>query len=458
MFSQRLTTRLSLALVVLVFLALQCFAQNKVQISKAVALPTTDNQNHWQILVGFSKGFDIPSKLSEVEDPGKNPIKDPKNIYLLDVNSGQRLNIIYTYFDVTGFYTPGGTLDPKAGHPDAVTIFVDPSLRLDRDHHYHIYVLNVSFAGNPTDDPQPQSFIAFAPAAFATATNPSPSAPSTPEQGDPAIRDSLSFTAADGREDANIYLSGEYAGASGEKFAGSVDVKVEIPFRKILRNRTHYFNPFFELKASTSPEADPDSMNFGLNWEWPVWRYRGDNLQAPIRRIIWRNAPKIESERDFGNSNFIWESRFRFMSRTYESKHATLYFRPFMGQELGTNINSPVKEAEHKFLYRLMTGTTLNLVFPIQAAGLHDISFEGSYIRRWLLRREVSFKEDNDGNPQPLSIGKGPRDYVSTKLNVDFTKAFGLTVSYEYGSLPPTFKLVDHKTTIGLTYKVKIDR
>ena len=449
MFSQRSITRLSFALVIPVLFALQCLAQNKVSISKAVALPTQDNPNHWQILVGFTKGFDIPGKVSEVEDPRKNPIKDPRNIYLMDINSGQRLNVIYTFFDVKGFYTAAGTFDPDAGHPDAVTIYVDPSVRLDREHHYHLYVLNVPFAGAPTADPQPQSAIEFAPA--------TPTTPET-EQGDPAHKDSLSFTAADGREDANIYLSGEYSGASGEGFNGSVDVKVEFPIRKVLKNRTHYFNPFFELKASNGAKADPDSMNFGLNWEWPVWRYRKDNLHFPIRRIIWRNAPKIESERDFGNSNFIWETRFRFMSRTYESKRTTFYFRPFVGHELGANINSPVQEAEHKFLYRLMTGTTLNLVFPIQSAGLHDVSFEGSYIRRWPLRSELSFEDDDDGNPQPLSIGKGPRDYVTTKLNVDFTKAFGLSVSYEYGSLPPTFKLVDHKTTIGLTYKIKIDR
>jgi hypothetical protein len=451
MIAHRPVTQSLFIVMILILVGLDCRAQNKVSISKAVALPTDENPNHWQIFVGFNKGFDIPRKSKEVEDPKKNPIKNPRNFYLFDVNSGQRMNVIYIDFDAKSFYDGAGDFDPKAGHPDAITVYVDPSVRLDPNHHYHLYVLDVSFAGKPTDDPQPQSFIEFATVA---ANPPTPQK----EKGDPALKDSLSFTDADGREDSNIYLSGEYSGASGEEFAGSVDVKVELPIRKIIKNRTHYFNPFFELKASTSPDADPDSMNFGLNWEWPVWRYRGDNLQAPIRRIIWRNAPKIEAERDFDNANFIWESRFRFMSRTYEGKHATFYFRPFMGQELGSNIKSPVKEAEHKFLYRLMTGTTLNLVFPIQAAGLHDISLEGSYIRRWPLRREVTFADDDDGNPQPLTIGKGPKDYVSTKLNVDFTKAFGLTVSYEYGSLPPSFKLVDHKTTIGLTYKVKIDR
>lgn len=120
--------------------------------------------------------------------------------------------------------------------------------------------------------------------------------------------------------------------------------------------------------------------------------------------------------------------------------------------------SSPVAEAEHKFLYRALAGTTLNLTFPVQSAPLNDISIESSYIRRWPLRAEVTFEEDDDGNLQPVRINKAPRDYVTAKLTFGFTKHIGLSVGYEYGSLPPTFKLIDHKTTIGLTYKVKIDR
>ncbi|MDQ1639081.1 MAG: hypothetical protein QOF62_2420 [Pyrinomonadaceae bacterium] len=446
----RLVKQLPLAAIVLLLFSVAGFAQNKVSISKAIALPTDENPNHWQLLIGFNAGFDVPVSLSDLEDPKKSPIKNPANFYLLDVGTGQRLGVVYIFFDTNGFYA-GRTLNPSAGHPDAVTVYLDPSVRLDPTHHYHVYVLNVSFRGKPTDDPQPQSFVEFPKVVAAVP------APET-EQGDPAIRDSLSFTDADGREDANIYLSGEYSGASGTKFNGSVDIKIDIPFRKIIRNRIHSFDPFFELKASTDPKADPDSMSFGLNWEWPIWRYRGDNLSVPIRRIVWRNAPKIESDKSFDNTNFIWESRFRFMSRTYSGKHMTFYFRPFIGQELGTNIKSPVKEAQGKFLYRPIAGTTLNLIFPIHGPGLEDISLEGSYIRRWPLRSEVSFEEDDDGNLKALAIGKSPRDYVTAKANFDFTKAFGLSVGYEYGELPPNFQLVDHKTTIGLTYKIKIDR
>lgn len=458
--ASRLFRRAALAAGALLFLCAPAGAQ--VIINAAVAQPTLNNSDHWQISVQLGASFDVPTtSISAYEDPSKNPAKNPASYRLIDVDNGQRIDIVH--IDLPPFSSV------SAGNlPFALVLYLDPSVRLKETKHYHLYVLGLTFNGNPSDPP-PQAAVQFpeagmiavasAPTPGTVTTAPMPAGAAQEEARDEtASGDSLSFTAAEGREDANVYLSGEVAGASGEDFEGSVDIKLEYPHRRIIGRRTHSFNPFFDLKASTADDADPDSMSFGLNWEFPAWRYRGDNLHAPIRRIIWRNAPKIEAERDFDNANFIWESRFRFMSRTYTGPRATLYFRPFVGHELGANLKSPVEEADGRFIYRLMTGTTLNLIFPLQAADLEDISFEASYIRRWPLRREVSFEEDDNGDLQPLPIGTSPRDHVNLKLNFNFTKSFGSTISYEYGELPPSFKLVDHKTSIGLTYKIKVDR
>jgi hypothetical protein len=99
----------------------------------------------------------------------------------------------------------------------------------------------------------------------------------------------------------------------------------------------------------------------------------------------------------------------------------------------------------------------MNLIFPIQKAGIYDISFEGEYTRRWLLKREIFFTKSDENGFQPLFVGKGPRDYLLTKLNLDFTKYLGLSISFENGRIPPDFKTVDQKVTVGLTYKIKLD-
>ncbi len=425
------------------------FAQIDVSMTQAVALPTTENKNKWQIFVKFNKGINIPQNLRDFNNPKVNLIKDPKNYSLIEIETGQKIDIIYIFSDSSPFYT--GSNFNNAGLPGAITVFLDPSVRLDPNKHYHLYIFNVLFEGKTANDP-PQKSVTFAKSVNAVNNAPMPE---TDKKDN--VKDSLSFTAADGRDDSNIYISGEAIASKGSKPNFSADVKVEIPFRKIIGNRVHNFNPFFELKAGQGPDVDPDTMKLGLNWEFPAWRYGGDNLHFPIRRILLKNAPQIEAEKDWDNVNFVIDTRFRFMSRTYSSKVVTFYFRPFLGQEFGKNINNPVREAEGKIIYRPLIGTTMNLIFPIQKAGIHDISFEGEYTRRWLLRREIYFEKTDDNGLQPLQIGKGPRDYLLTKFNLNFTKSFGLSLSYENGRLPPSFKAVNQKISLGLTYKIKLE-
>jgi hypothetical protein len=44
---------------------------------------------------------------------------------------------------------------------------------------------------------------------------------------------------------------------------------------------------------------------------------------------------------------------------------------------------------------------------------------------------------------------------VAIDLNMMFSKAFGITAQYRWGSLPPVFQLVDHRVVVGLTLQLK---
>lgn len=435
--------------VILTLFAFYCadvMAQDAI-ISSATALPTTANPNHWQIYVGFDKDIDIPGTLRELET---SPIKNTKNFHILEIETGQRISVLYVALDNATYYDSAGNLISAAGKPGEITVFLDPSIRLNPSYHYHLYVFNLSFEGSVNKNPA-QRIVKI--------NTPSLTPPNTQtqsEQSDPS-KDSISFTAADGKEDSNIYLSGQFIAATKSRPNFSGDFKIEIPIQRVIGDRIHEFNPFLDLKVGHGPDVDPDSMKLGLKWEFPIWRYRSNDLQFPIRRIFLKNAPQLEAEKDWDNVNFVVDSRFRFMSRTYSNKFTTFYFRPFLGQEFGKNLKSLVSEANGRLIYRPLVGSTMNLIFPIQKAGLYDFSIEGEYTRRWLMKREITFQEADGGLFQPLEIGKGPRDYLSTKFTLNFTKYLGGTLSFERGKVPPSFKMVNNKLTIGLTYKVKID-
>ncbi|HEX7176193.1 MAG TPA: hypothetical protein VF240_13105 [Pyrinomonadaceae bacterium] len=432
-----------------------------VTIELAQALLDRDGSGRRILSVTFSESFDLSLPTNTPLDPlnvdpvvranlnldlERNPVKDPSNYHLLDVRNSRRIPIVYVYFRTDRLT------------PNAVTLTVDPSVRLDEgDGVYHLYAFNLRFISTSgstiTNSGLCPAKQLQRPVSVEAAVQPAP--PPTGKADDSESGEGLSLTAADGREDANFYVSGEVTRPSGESFFGTVDVLIDYPVKKVIENRVHSYGPFFELKASSDPGADPDSLNFGFNSRFPLWRYRGPNQSVPFRRLILKNSPKIEAERDFGNVNFVHETRFTLLSKTFLSGSTTFYLRPFAGLEIGKNFVSPLDEAEGRFLIRPLAGSTLNIIFPMARGPIQSIGLEASYIRRWPLRKEIKFEEDDDGELQPVEIGTGPRDYATAKLNFDFSKLYNAFIGYEYGSVPPSFKLVDHKMVIGLTFKAK---
>jgi hypothetical protein len=266
------------------------------------------------------------------------------------------------------------------------------------------------------------------------------------------------WEAADGRDDADIYLDGLVTRSSGSDFSATVDVKAGYPFFSNFsifgRKRVQTFTPKFELMGSTDPDADPDSMKMGLEWNIPFRRSNSFFIGGN-----WKNSGLLESTRDFDNTNLIWKSRFQFLHRVQPAKRGSnvrFYVMPFIGTEVGKNINSPVKEAEGRGLARGIFGSTLNLTFLIRKPMLDSIGLEGSYERRLLLRSEVFFDKDKETKKLiPVFFGRRPREWVTAKLNFNFRDDLAGYIGYEYGEQPPAYNLVDHKMKIGLTFKIK---
>lgn len=306
-----------------------------------------------------------------------------------------------------------------------------------------------------------------------------------PTAPNPAAGVVLTLDEADDRESSSLYFAGEVSGASGKDFHGSVDARFKFPF--LDSDGTQQIEPFFDLKASSDPEEDPDAMKFGVDWSWILYTPDGeepapgasgtargvrddhtDPVGAPnwfnrfFQGVTWRNIPKIEAERDFDNSNFMFESRLDFPSDVFPKKRnpvPRLFFTPFIGVEVGRNLNSPVPEAEGAGHARLLFGTTFNLAFKRRGdVPLKRFGLEASYVRRILLKREISFEEADDDMLRAVTFGTNPRDWLEAKLYFKFNKFFDSYVGYEYGEQPPSYKLVDHRVKFGLVYKSKIVR
>jgi hypothetical protein len=260
----------------------------------------------------------------------------------------------------------------------------------------------------------------------------------------------VGITEASDIDDADLYVDGVVQGAHKRKTNFSTNIKLQRT-RKI-NNWKH--TPFFRLNASTDPDADPDSMEFGYKF-----RYM---FTAPIDLD---NEAKIESERDFDNTNLIFASRLIYMRAGDKIGEITqpngkkspvqIFFRPYIGVEVGKNLRSPLSAAEGDGIARVLAGAALRLNIPLDRENGRLIDWTNSFTRRWLLSSELGFEADEDGNLQLTRFGKSPRDYFKSNFSYSFNKSFGAFVEYDWGQVPPSYKLVDHRFRVGFFYKAK---
>ena len=67
---------------------------------------------------------------------------------------------------------------------------------------------------------------------------------------------------------------------------------------------------------------------------------------------------------------------------------------------------------------------------------------------------------DEDGREKDQLVaaffGKRPRQWGEASLNYNFSELFGLFAGYQYGELPPNYKLVDHAFKFGVKFKARV--
>jgi hypothetical protein len=254
-----------------------------------------------------------------------------------------------------------------------------------------------------------------------------------------------------GRTDSDIYIAGQLEGAKGSSAVKTLDAKLELPLGVSIFRKNQDLVPFFDFKVSSNRKADADSLKLGalvrspfvVNKRW-------------LRDIVWDTEGRLEGNKNFRNINGIWANSVHFLPPVIGSGKAQLFLQPFVGLELGRNLRSPVKLAEHRGIARATAGASAYLNFFTGNGLLDAISLQTDYVRRWPVRGEISFTEDDHKNLIPLFIGRNPRDYVQTKVQFEMSKYFAITIGHEYGALPPNFKLVDNKYSVGFVYKKKL--
>jgi hypothetical protein len=246
------------------------------------------------------------------------------------------------------------------------------------------------------------------------------------------------------REKATLWVKGDGFRVSGteakkphDQFYVNADIKVDYPVVVFNKN---YFAATFDLKASTVPEADPNTLSIGMKYEMP-------NI---LPNLQWSNAPKFEASKDFAVSDFLHASTLTYIVPRFPLVDLNVQG----GVEAGRNVDNILWEAKGNGIARLMTGGTVFHKWK-KVLGMDKVVFTGSYVRRWPLTREVTVQKDPDDDKKNIAVafGNGPKQHAEANLEFTYDKGFGFFVGYEYGQLPPAYQLADHRGKVGFLYK-----
>jgi hypothetical protein len=252
------------------------------------------------------------------------------------------------------------------------------------------------------------------------------------------------FTSAKGKEDADIYFSGTAAAAQGAKPLYNFESK--IGYLQSLR-RYGSIGVRGTVDAAKETNIDPDSITANGTYE-KVFVF------APATGIILK-SDFLGGEFDKGNEtrNLTTKLDAILVLRSApisETAFATMDFT--LGFEGGHNFRHKLDTDGLGGFWRWKLGANAYLV-ALNALGLNRINVSAEYKVRLMRSAEPFTKKIGDDDVTILS--KKPRHHVGINTDFMFSKAFGITMQYRYGTLPPAFKFVDHSVSAGITFKLK---
>ena len=402
----------------------------EIKSASAIRILGADNLvKAWQVTIEFSKGFDTSDNSLD-----SKRVHDVSNYKVINTSSGSQLRALSSEFVTT----------TGASEVNNLKVTLSPE-ELSSDDTFYIFTPNLVFKGLEAKS---------VPIHKISVTRDIGNA-----GGSEIPKPAWKLSVSKGRNDSDLYGSYELTRVRGKATTGTGDFKLAIPFFATFWHRTSKFSPQVDVKISSDEEADPDSMKFAFEWFLPLHVGEDPDAHFPYTAVDLINSGKIEAPKDFDNINALWESKWLFPSSHFpwNTKTFRIFLDPFVGHELGKNLRSPLKSTEGHTLARLMTGADLTIQIKVtNLTALKGFEFDSSYIRRWPLKRELLFDKDASGNFVPVGLSEGPKDYSDSKFIIKVNDYFGPYIGYEWGRLPPDYKLVDHKWTFGILFKSKI--
>jgi hypothetical protein len=257
-------------------------------------------------------------------------------------------------------------------------------------------------------------------------------------------KEKKTFTAAKGKKDADIYFNGSATGQRGSGPLYSIEAKAG--YLHSLKGAGAIGGKASFVSDSGS-KIDPDSITASATYQ------KIFVLRSPWGIILNSDFLGGEFDKENTTRNLTTELDATLVlpsKRFGENNFATMDFMG--GFEGGHNYKHALNPKGLGNIWRPKFGVNAYFV-ALAPKFFNRINLSANYILR-LPQTAEPFTQEVNGTKITFLTTK-PRHDVGIDLGLMFAPSYGFTISYRYGSLPPDFKLVDHKVSAGFTLQLK---
>jgi hypothetical protein len=271
----------------------------------------------------------------------------------------------------------------------------------------------------------------------------------------PAKACSYVLCPATSKGESAIYLSGLYSPAFHSAAQYTIDGEgiVTTPLNS---NKTFLAGGSGSVSTDNRPTADPNSFVVAglLDWVVPFSSGRAQGL------LLQWNVAEFEFDSQATNKTFVSSPVaqipiYLFPGPGKKKGSLRAWITPYGGLEIGTNLSNAIDSGGSGFVFRGLLGSTFDATFKTPWKYLSQVEIMADYSARLPATSEVFTNThyiSATGKSVSLPIySTQARHHLTDELDLTLQKPMILTIKHEYGELPPGFRKVDNKISIGLT-------
>jgi hypothetical protein len=262
------------------------------------------------------------------------------------------------------------------------------------------------------------------------------------------------------KDTSDIYLNGSYSPGihSGPQY--SIDTSVGVLFPVLPSSNSNYGSLGFLATVSSDkrPTADPDSYRFFAVYQRALTRDEHWPLEGVLFTWLYGGA---EFDHKANNINFISSPMLdfpvRLRGKIHSNKELIPVLTPEIGMEIGNNFTNAVNPGGQGFIARGLVGATFSMDFKPGLRLFQNIHIASNYKVRLPAEAQVYTVTQMTAAGKTIDVpflSTQARHYLKNEIDFGLWKPLSFSVTHEYGTLPPAFRLVDNKVTIGFTLAI----